>query len=562
MRISSLLFVGFFSSLLACGNTAPPAEQPRSVPSVSAASSKAATPAAAPVHVRLLAFNDFHGNLKPPTGHVPKVKGDVGGAPWFAAHLQKLGAGKPDTIVVAAGDLVGASPLTSSLFHHEPTVDVMNAIGLSVTSLGNHELDKGLTEALRLQKGGCHPTDGCKFEPSFGGAKYAILAANMTVAKTHESPFPAYVIREVAGVPIAFVGMPLEGTPHSVIPSAVEGLSFADEVATANALVPEIKSKGVETIVLLIHQGGEVDSPGLDECNNFKGPIVGIAEKLDPAFDVVVSGHTHALYNCKVAGKVVTSSLSFGRVVTSIDLTIDPKTKDVVKAEAHQVAVTHDVPPDPEVEQIVAKASAAAAPLENRVVGRITETLAAHGHGEEGTSTLGEVVADAHLQATKKAGAKLAIVNASGVRSDLLFGKSGEEKEDGVVTYGELFAAQPFGNDLVTITVTGKDLIRFVEEAIKDKSGMLFSEGTTLRYTTAPPPGKSTVLELKIQGVPVDPKSQVRLTTNSFLADRDDILKDGTNRVAGPGDLDALEAYFKAHPKISAPKTARIVKAK
>jgi 5'-nucleotidase len=275
-----------------------------------------------------------------------------------------------------------------------------------------------------------------------------------------------------------------------------------------------------------------------------------------------VSGHTHALYNCKVAGKLVTSSLSFGRVITSIDLSIDPKTKDVVKAEARQTAVTHDLPPDPEVEQIVAKASAAAAPLENRIVGRITETLAAHGHGEEGPSSLGEVVADAHLEATKKAGAKLAIVNASGVRSDLLYAKSGEEKEDGLVTYGELFAAQPFGNDLVTITVSGKDMIRFVEQAIADKSAMIFSEGTTLRYTTSPAPGTSPVLELKINGAAVDPKGQVRLTTNSFLADRDEILKTGTNRVPGPGDLDALEAYFKAHPKISPPKAPRITKAK
>jgi 5'-nucleotidase len=495
--------------------------------------------------------------VKPPIGGVPKLKGEFGGAAWLSAHLKKLGAGQPNTAVVAAGDLVGASPLTSSLFHDEPTVEVMNAVGLTATALGNHELDKGLDEALRLQKGGCHPKDGCKFEPSFGGAKYAILGANVTRTKDSSAPLPPYVIRDVGGIPIAFVGMPLEDTPHSVMPASVAGLAFADEVKTANALVPEIRAKGVETMVLLIHQGGEVESPGLDDCTDLKGPIVHIAEQLDKAYDAIVSGHTHQLYNCTVAGRPVTSALSFGRVFTSIDLTIDPKTKDVVHAEAHNHAVTHDIPPDPAVQAIVDRAAAAAAPLENRPVGHITETLVAHGH-DTGVSTLGEVVADAHLEATKKAGAKLAIVNGSGVRTDIQFPKSGEEKEDGIVTYGELFAAQPFANDVVTLTISGKDLIAMIEKTISERSVLVFSEGTMLKWRSSPP----QVVELKIGGVPVDPKSNVRLSTNSFLADRDAILRTGTNRVTGPGDLEALEAYFAAHPKISPPKTRRTVQVK
>jgi 5'-nucleotidase len=507
--------------------------------------------AGAPIHARILAFNDFHGNIKPPTGHVPKLDGDVGGAAYLAAHLRKFGAGQRDTIIVAAGDLVGASPLTSALFHDEPTVEVMNAIGLSATALGNHELDKGIDEALRLQNGGCHPKDGCRFSPAFGGAKYAILAANMTMTNTRSAPLPAYVVREVSGVPIAFVGMPLEGTAHSVRPEGVAGLSFDDEVKTANALVAEIRSRGVGTIVLLIHEGGEVASPSLEGCDGLKGSIVGIAERLDPIYKVVVSGHTHALYNCRIADKIVTSALSFGRVFTSIDLTIDPKTKAVIGAEAHNHAVSHDIAPDPSVQAIVDRASAAAAPLENRPIGRISETLAARGRdGKE--SPLGDVIADAHLEATKKLGARVALVNASGVRTDLLFPKSGDEKEDGVVTFGEAFAAQPFENGLVTVTITGSDLASAIEREIGDGGGVLVSDGLTVRYSNAS--GKKSVA-LQLGGKPLDPKMRIRVTANSFLAERDPALKNGADRVMGPGDLEALESYFGTHPRVSPPKS-------
>jgi 5'-nucleotidase len=544
---------------VACSGGPPTVEPPQPRPSqrASGVAPSASTASPGPLRVRLLAFNDFHGTIKPPTGHVPGVTGEVGGASYFAAHLKRLGATKPGVLLVAAGDLVGASPLSSALFHDEPTIAVMNALGLSVTSLGNHELDEGIDELLRLKNGGCHPKDGCRFEPTFGGAKFEILGANVTSTKTHSAPLPAYVVREVSGVKIAFVGMTLEGTAHSVAPEGVAGLAFADEVKTANALVPEIRAKGVEAMVLLVHQGGEVRSPSLDECNDLRGPIVGITERLDPAYDAVISGHTHALYNCTIAGRPVTSASSFGRVVTSIDLTIDPKTRDVVRAEAHNHAVTHDIPPDAAIQAIIDRASAAAGPLENRAIGRITETLSAAARGG-GDSPLGAVIADAELEATKKSGARVALVNGSGVRSDIVFAKSGDEKEDGIVTYGEAFAAQPFGNALVTLTITGLELMTVLERSVKDGSAMQVSQGLTVRYGAAS--GKKRVVELKLGGVPVDPKASVRVTTNSFLADRDETLKEGTNRVPGPGDLEALEAYFASHPRVSPPKAARITR--
>lgn len=540
--------------LLACETTPPPA-----APTPPVASTPAAPPAAPPVVVRLLAFNDFHGNIKPPGGKVPKVEGEVGGAAWFGAHLKKLGAGQPNTLVVAAGDLVGASPLGSALFHDEPTVEIMNAFGLTATSLGNHELDEGPAEVLRLKNGGCHPKDGCQFDPQFPGAKYDILGANIHNTKDDSLFLPAYTVREVQGIKIGIVGMPLTGTPRTVTPAGTAGLRFEDEVKAANAVVPELKKQGIETIVLLIHEGGEAREPALDACNDFHGPIVKIAENLDPAYDVIVSGHTHQLYNCVVGKRPVTSSYSFGRVITAIDMTIDPKTKDVVKTEAHQHAVTHDIEPDPAVKAIVDKAEKMAAPLESRIIGTITETLSSKRAGNHLTSGLGTVIADAELEATKKSGAKLALVNSSGIRGDIQFAtKNGTDKTvDGQVTFGEAFATQPFGNTLVTLTVTGAELMQLLDRYVNSGAPMEVSEGFLAEYTVD---GKrKTITDVKIGGVKLDPKGKIRLTTNSYLADHDSELRNATDRVVGPGDMEAFEAYFKAHKQITPPKKPRFV---
>lgn len=549
---SALFPLFLLTCVLACnGREARPA-----VPLVAPPSSGlAAAPAAGePVHVRLLAFNDFHGNLMPPTQRLPKMDVPLGGAAYFAAHVKKLSAGHPNTLLVSAGDIIGASPLTSALFHDEPTIEVMNAMGLTATTIGNHELDEGVRELERVAHGGCHPKDGCKFESAFAGAKFDYLAANMTASASSNPPLPPYVVRDVAGIRIAFVGMPLEGTPHSVTPEAISGLAFDDEVKTANALVPELRAKGIETMVLLIHEGGETKNPGLDECTDLKGPIVRIVEKLDPAYDVVVSGHTHQLYNCTVAGRPVTSASSFGRVITAIDLDIDPTSKNVVRAEAHNHAVTHDIEPDKVVEAIVDRALAAAAPLENRVIGRITETLTGDSRGGR-ESTLGPIVADAQLEATRKAGATIAVMNAAGLRTDIVYAKSGAEKEDGLVTYGEAFAAQPFANGLVTLTISGEELAKVLERQLRG-NGVFVSEGLVVhwdRASGAPP-------KLLLRGKPVAPSQALRVTANSFLAERDPGFAKATDRVPGPGDLEAFEQYFSKHKTVRPPTASRIVK--
>ena len=274
------------------------------------------------VHLRILAISDFHGQLEPP-GAAGRIGGvEVGGAAYLASHIATLRAGAPHSIVVSAGDLINASPFTSALFHDEPTIEAMDAIGLDLNGVGNHEFDEGVDELVRMQRGGCHPVDGCQFGETFAGAGFTFLAANVVREDSQETLLPSYAVRVFDGVPVAFIGVTLANTGSMVSPSGVRGWRFRDEAQTANQLARALRDQGVEAIVLLIHEGGHAGG-GVDECPALSGPIAAIARKLEPGIDVVISGHTHQAYNCLVDGRVLTAAGSHGRVVTQIDLTLD-----------------------------------------------------------------------------------------------------------------------------------------------------------------------------------------------------------------------------------------------
>ena len=302
-----------------------------------AASSLAQTPA--PVELRILAINDFHGYLRPPPGGITiadpedrtkKITVPAGGAEHMATLVSQLREGHRNTIFVAAGDLIGASPFLSAMFHDEPTIEALSMMGLNISSVGNHEFDEGKDELLRMQHGGCHPTDGCLGPHSFAGAKFRYLAASTFEKSSGKTVFPAYEIREFDGIPVAFIGLTLKGTPGLVSPVGVADLEFRDEAETVNALIPELKSRGVEAIVVLIHEGG-LPTGDYNECPGVSGPIVDIVKKFDRAVDVVVTGHTHRAYVCEIDGRLVTSGDKYGTLVTAIDLKLDP-----VDARCHQ----------------------------------------------------------------------------------------------------------------------------------------------------------------------------------------------------------------------------------
>jgi 5'-nucleotidase len=529
------------------------------------------------VDVKLLAFNDFHGNLKPPSGSSGKIITgptpaadfkDAGGAEYFATHIKSLRAQNPNTLVVAAGDIVGATPLLSALFHDEPAIESMNALGLDVATVGNHEFDEGPDELLRLQNGGCHPVDGCQDGDGFAGAKFRYLSANVVRQSTGKTLFPSYAVRQFRGARVGFIGVTLEGTALVTSPAGTAGLQFKDEAETINALVPQLQARGVESIVVLIHEGGA--QTGLyNECTGISGPLFEIVQNLSPAIDVVVAGHTNAAHVCNLGGKLVTSAASFGRVVTNIDLKIDERTGHVVSMDGKNVIATRDVPKDVDQTSIIAKYDAIAAPLANKVVGQATGDLLKPATPDV-ESSLGDLIADAQLEATQASGAVAAFMNPGGVRADIPFAPSPAGEAPGAVTYGEAFTVQPFGNTLTTLTVTGAQIKTMLEQqwamvGAAEKTNLL-QVSSTVAYSwdrTQPIGSRVIASSLKIAGEVVQPAANYRITVNAFLSDGGDgfaILKSGTNRVAGGLDIDALVAYLTAHAPANPPQPNRITK--
>ena len=514
------------------------------------------------VDVQLLSINDFHGNLEPPAGSSGRIGTiNAGGVEYLATHIRALEATNPNTVVVSAGDLIGASPLQSALFHDEPSIEAMNLIGLDFNAVGNHEFDEGAAELLRMQNGGCHPVDGCLDGDGFAGADFNFLAANVVRSDNGKTLFPAYKIRSFAGAKVAFIGIVLEGTPTIVTPSGVAGLTFLDEADTVNALVPELKAKGVESIVVLIHEGGA--QTGLyNDCVGISGAIVDIVNRMDDAVDVVLSGHTHNAYNCVIDGKLVTSGSSFGRLVTDVDLTINRATGDVVSASANNVIVTRDVAKAADETALIAKYNVIAAPLANRIIGSITTNIT-RTNNAAGESALGDVIADGQLDATNDPGfgdAVVAFMNPGGIRADLTYPSSAAGEGDGNVTYGEMFTVQPFGNSMVTLTLTGAQIERVLEEqfpgcTLATARILQVSTGFTYAWNAAGPVcDKVDPTTIAINGVAVNPAASYRVTVNSFLADGGDsfpTLKLGTDRLGGAVDTDAFEAYFVANSPVA-----------
>ena len=563
--------------------------------------SSPAAPAAtaAPFTIKVVGFNDYHGTLESPgtfgqTSAVPAAsRPPVGGAEFIAAHVASLKKQNPLNVVVGAGDSIGASPLISSLFFDEPSVETLNRIGLEFNSVGNHEFDKGSAELLRLQNGGCKTTAGA-IDPNscqgavagtpvpFEGAKFKWLSANVVSTATGKPLLPAYGVKTFNGVKVAFIGMTLKATPSIVTPSGVAGLEFRDEAQTVNALIPELRAAGIESIVVLVHEGG-FQTGTLGDINACEGnlaasPIVGIVKQLDNAVDLVISGHTHAAYNCMLpnaAGRSisVTSASAFGRVLTDIDVTIDPATSDITKAAAtNRLVVRNDpaITADAVVAKIVAAYKGLVSPLANSIIGAITADLPNSRTDGACNMPAGSLIADSQLAATQPAsfgGAVVAFMNGGGVRSPgFTFASSAAGEGDGNVTYGEAFTVQPFGNSLVTLSLTTKDIKDLLEEQF---AGCLGQSATSTRFALPSAGFKYTwdgaqACGARISNVTLNtgggietlvnttgtvqnPTKTYRVTVNNFMADGGDgysTLLKGTNRIGGAQDIDALTAYL------------------
>jgi 2',3'-cyclic-nucleotide 2'-phosphodiesterase (5'-nucleotidase family) len=556
--------------------------------------------------IQILSFNDFHGNLEPPTGSsgrvitdhrldastppkVVDVTTDVGGVEYLATHLKQAREGHPYSLTVAAGDLIGASPLLSAAFHDEPTIEALNALKLDVSAVGNHEFDEGYKELQRMANGGCledgdgaNNQNSCALEgQTFQGADFPYLAANVKYAGTNQTILPAYTVKNIKGAKIGFIGMTLRDTPTIVTASGVAGLEFTDEVQTANALVPVLRAQGVKAIVVLIHQGGipgQQDWVGPDgktykvnptyDAACAKGseleptsPIIPIAEHLDPAIDMIVSGHTHAPYVCDIldpAGhsRMVTSASSFGRLFTDTELTYDRRTQDIVRTsvESANMLVTRDVAKDPTETALIAKYKELVRPIASKVIGEITTDVRRTTIGE---SQLGDLIADAQLAdssvVTEGQQPVIAFMNPGGIRADLVYAKdpNNTDDADGRVLFSEAFTVQPFNNYLVSMTLTGQDIYDLLTQQVTGpnataKKTLQVSEGFTYTMTSAGPVDGSVA----IGGTPISKTATYRIVTNNFLSDGGDSFPafvKGTNKYFGGLDIDAFANYLSAN---------------
>ncbi len=524
-----------------------------------------------PVELRILAINDFHGNLKPPPGGIritdpndksKKISVPAGGAETMASLVKQLRDGHKNTIFVAAGDLIGASPFLSAMFHDEPTIESLSLMGLAISSVGNHEFDEGKDELLRMQNGGCHPVDQCyRPEHHFAGASFHYLAASTVDSSTGKTVFPPYEVREFDGIPVAFIGLTLKGTADIISPAASNGLEFRDEADTVNALIPELKARGIEAIVVLIHEGG-YPTGDYNECPGISGAIVDIVKKFDRAVDVVISGHTHQAYNCEIGGRLVTSADKYGTLVTAIDLALDPATHDVISARAeNNIVRIGALPKDSQQTALLADYEKLAAPKANRRAGTVTETLSRVPNAA-GESTLGDVIADAQLAATREpanGGAVVAFTNPGGIRTDI------DKHDDGTVSYAEIFASQPFRNQLVTLTLTGAEIKAMLEQQWRDPTRprvLPVSRGFAYSWDPAKPEGERVIASsMKLNGQPIDAAASYRVTVNNYLAlggDGFTVLKQGLKPQTGVFDDEALFAYFQNNSPIAPPPADRI----
>lgn len=525
----------------------------------------------ATVDLRILAINDFHGNLRAPPGGIripdpadlanKTIAVEAGGAEHMATLVRQLRDGHKNTIFVAAGDLIGASPFLSAMFHDEPTIESLDMMGLDVASVGNHEFDEGKDELLRMQNGGCHPKDGCQGPHPFTGAKFRYLAASTIEKSTGKPLLPAYEIREFDGIPVAFIGLTLKGTPLIVAPDGVASLEFRDEAETVNALVPELKARGVEAIVVLIHEGG-FPTGHYNECPGISGPIVDIVKKFDRAVDIVVSGHTHRAYVCNIDGRLVTSADKYGTVLTVIDVKLDRVTRDIASTSVNNTLVVDLYPRDPQQTALIESYDRLAAPIAGRPAGSISETLSRMPNAS-GESALGNIIADAQLAATaseKDGGAVIAFTNPGGIRSDIT------RKDDGAVSYGDVFAAQPFRNQLVTMTLTGQQIKQALEQQWTDPKRpriLQVSKGFSYSWDNSKPEGQRILADtMSLNGRPIDPSAHYRVTVNNYLAVGGDgfVALSGKDQLTGIYDVDALYAYFRTNSPIAPAAGNRIAR--
>jgi 5'-nucleotidase len=514
--------------------------------------------ARAPVELNLVAFNDFHGNLEaskytwaPDGGQKETIQ--AGGIDILGGALAAFRREDKDLLFVAAGDLIGASPALSSMWADEPSLAAMDRMGLAASALGNHEFDQGRKELLRQQHGGCdspRPDKACQFDKQYKGAGFTYLATNVVDAASGANLVPGWRVVDVKGVKVGLIGAVLQDVPSVAVASAIKGLRFLDEADSINKVLPAMRAQGAQVFVVLIHEGGHTgDAYDKVNCDGLEGPIVDIVKKLDPAIRLVLTGHSHKGYLCKVDGRVVTQADAAGHLLSRIRMTVDPVSGKVEDIAVRNVVMAPGAfTPDPQLKTYLQEVRTRSQAVLNAPVARIAAPVARR-ENDDGQSALGGLIADAALAATRKQGAQVGFMNPGGVRKDL------ETGDNGMVSFGQAQAVLPFGNTLVLQDLSGAQLRALLEQQWKrdDAKGYMLQVSRSLSYqwdSTQPPGRRVLPGSVRVDGKPLEDGKTYRIVANNFLADGGDnfpALGKGANRVdTGMRDLDALIALLKA----------------
>ena len=522
----------------------------------------------ADVEVNLVALNDFHGYILPSSYRYTDLLNpgqslaqDMGGVATLGGMLKELRTEDPELLFVGVGDLVGASPPISNMWADEPSILALNLLGMNLSVVGNHEFDEGKDELLRHMKGGCtssRPDKACQFEAVFNGAQFPYIAANVVDEVTGKLILSPYVIEEVKGVKIAFVGAEVEELASLIAPSSMVGISVADEAEAINRYVPELQARGVQAIVAVVHQGGKSGGT-FSGCDNLTGDIVDIAGRLDSAVDVVLSAHTHEAYICQLGKLTITQGASYGHMLTHLRLSINPESGNITQVQAENLlADPARYAPDPVLQQFADKLEARGRAVLQQPIARIGARSITRERILAGESAMGDLVADAQLAATHQLGAQLALMNSGGIRSDLQAPDSGEP-----LTFSQVSAVHPFKGTLQLLTLSGAELKALLEQQWRDNTGdgfrpLQISSSMSYQWDATRSLGDKVLIDsILVEGKPLKPTADYRIALNAFLADGGDnfsLFKQGRKRQDSEvRDLDALIDYLVAQDKLGKP---------
>ncbi|MBP2080167.1 5'-nucleotidase C-terminal domain-containing protein [Oceanobacillus polygoni] len=479
------------------------------------------------LELQLLSLNDLHGKIDQEYSLDPDGDGvfDMyGRMDYTAAAMKEREQENEHTLIVHAGDMIGGSSPISGLLQDEPTVEIMEAIGFDVGTVGNHEFDEGLDELLRMVNGGDHPEG--KGTEGYAGMSFPVLCANCVYDDTGEPFLDPYHIAEVDGVEVGFIGVNTVETVNMVMPASLENVAFTDETEAVNAAAAELTDQGVEAIIVLAHL------PAYQTGDVVTGAAADLANNIDDAVDVIFSGHNHVVNNAVVDDKLIVQASEYGKAFADVDLVIDRETGDIIEKEAEVVFVKQsDYTADEEVAGILDTYAERIAPIINEVIGYNAQDLTGS-YTNDGDHGLGNLLADAMNWSMES---DFAMMNGGGIRDSLLAGE---------VTWGNLYNIQPFGNTLMTFEVTGADLYPIINEQLSPIYGPDYSIAG-LHYIWNKELNEVVTITFP-DGTPIDEDAVYTLTVNNYMGTSDGPIKDlGKNPIMGPEDIEATVDFVK-----------------